>query len=164
MTEIDPSRALEYVGTTVGLVSVAAGDRRNVMTATRLAVVAPKPVLVAVSVAKRRYSHDLISEAGEFVVAIASTEQIQLAGNVGKYSGRDGDKFARYGVDSLPATKVKSPLIAGAACNMECKLVDKLAAGDFTVFVGEVLALHVNEDAMPLLRYRGKYVELGREL
>ncbi|MDH5782564.1 MAG: flavin reductase [Candidatus Bathyarchaeota archaeon] len=28
---------------------------------------------------------------------------------------------------------------------MECKLVQKIATGDHTIFIGEVLAAHVNE-------------------
>jgi len=164
MTEIDPSKVLGSLGTSVVMVSVAVGETRNVMTAVRAAVISPKPVLVAVSVAKRRYSHDLIKEAGEFVLAVASSEQRELAHSVGRVSGRDGDKFSRCSVTTLPAVQVKSPLIAGALSNMECRLVETVEAGDFTVFIGEVVVLHVDENAKPLLRFRGKYHELGREL
>ncbi|MCL5958451.1 MAG: flavin reductase, partial [Chloroflexi bacterium] len=81
--EVDPGKALDFLGTTVAVISVAEGDRRNVMSATRVTCVAPKPSLVAVSVAKRRYTHDLIQDAGEFVVNIASSKQADLAAKAG---------------------------------------------------------------------------------
>ena len=52
---------------------------------------------------------------------------------------------------SLPATQVKPPLVAGARACFECRVVDTCRTGDHTIFVGEVLASHMDEAAGPRL-------------
>ncbi|MBI4322480.1 MAG: flavin reductase family protein [Chloroflexi bacterium] len=164
MVESDPTKALDQLGTPVAMISVAAGERRNVMSATRVTCVSSKPPLMAVSIAASRHTYDLIKEAGEFVVNIASVGQAELANKVGKVSGRDGDKFGNYGIETRAASKVKSPLIAGSATCMECKLIGSSVNGDRTLLIGEVVAMHVDEEARPLQRYQEVFYELGRAL
>jgi len=46
-----------------------------------------------VSVAKHILSHDLIERAGEFVLNVASRNQVKWAAKLGSTHGRDIDKF-----------------------------------------------------------------------
>ena len=164
MIQGDPSKASERMGSSVYLIGVALGARRNVMAATRVMFVSANPPLLVAAIHPNRYSHDMIKEAGEFVVSVVSPAQVELAAKVGSTSGRDGDKFANLGIETVPATKISAPLLVGAAANMECKVVDALAMGDRTLFVGEIVALHVDEDTRPVQRLQGKYYELGAEV
>ena len=45
----------------------------------------------------------------------------------------------------MPAKKVQAAIIKECVAHLECKLVQKITTGDHTIFIGEVLAAHVNE-------------------
>jgi flavin reductase (DIM6/NTAB) family NADH-FMN oxidoreductase RutF len=106
-----------------------------------------EPLLFAVSIGHTRYSHQLLSECKEFVLAFPNEDQANEMWYCGSHSGRKVEKFAKSGFEPLPATKVKPPLIRGACANLECKLISTLETGDHTIFVGEVVAAHVEPDA-----------------
>ena len=59
----------------------------------------------------------------------------------GTRSGRSMDKFAECGLTALPATVVKAPLVGECLANLECKVANRMTAGDHTIFVGEIVAL-----------------------
>jgi len=105
------------------------------------------PPMVAISVKPSRYSHDLIARSGEFVLAIPTMEMVEELHYCGRNSGRDVDKFEETGLTPLPAEKVRPPLIEECAANLECRMVSQLTTGDHTIFVGEVVAAHVDEAA-----------------
>jgi len=162
--EIDPGKALDYLPTGIALVSVAANGKSNVMTATRAICVSSKPPLMAVSIAADRFTYGAIKAAGEFVINVAAADQSELASKAGKVSGRDVDKFAELAIPTRPADKVESPLIDGCASSMECKLVNAIELGDRTLFVGEVVALHVDDQKTAVGRLQGKYRDLGSQI
>jgi flavin reductase (DIM6/NTAB) family NADH-FMN oxidoreductase RutF len=103
------------------------------------------PALVAVSVAPARYSHGLIEETGEFVVNLPTIDIIKQTLSCGRTSGKNTDKFAKTGLTSLPARKVRSPIVKECVAHIECKLHSQLKTGDHTIFVGEVVAAYANK-------------------
>lgn len=104
------------------------------------------PPMVAISVKPSRYSHDLIKAGGEFVLSIPTEEVLEELHYCGRNSGRDVNKFDETGLTPVNGEKVKAPLIGECAANLECKLVSEHTTGDHTIFVGEVVAAHVDED------------------
>ena len=104
-----------------------------------------QPPMVAISVAPSRYSHKLIEETGEFVLAIPTKEIVEMVHKCGRSSGRDIDKFKAFNLTPIPAKKVRPPLIKECVANLECKVVAKVTTGDHTLFIGEVVVAHVDE-------------------
>jgi flavin reductase (DIM6/NTAB) family NADH-FMN oxidoreductase RutF len=111
------------------------------------------PPMVAISVKPSRYSHDLIEKQGEFVLAIPTMGIVEEVHYCGRRSGRNVEKFKETGLTPLPAEKVRAPLIKECPANLECKVVSKLTTGDHTIFVGEVVAAHVDEAAYDEARH-----------
>ncbi len=103
------------------------------------------PPLVAISVSPRHYSHRLIKETKEFVVNVPIIKIARETLFCGRISGREHDKFKEAPLTALPAKKVQAPIIKECVAHLECKLVRKITTGDHTIFIGEVLAAHVNE-------------------
>jgi flavin reductase (DIM6/NTAB) family NADH-FMN oxidoreductase RutF len=103
-----------------------------------------KPVIVGIAIDPARYSHELISRQGEFVVNLPPGDLWPRVLECGSVSGREVDKFAAYGLTALPATHVKPPLIAECVLNIECRVRDIQSIGDHDLFQGEVLAVHAN--------------------
>ena len=106
------------------------------------------PVIVGIAIAPPRYSHELISRTGEFVVNLPTGDLLQKVLKCGGTSGRKTDKFAEIGLTPLPATHVKPPLIAECPVNIECKLLSVTTFGDHDLFAGEALIHHVSPEIL----------------
>lgn len=109
------------------------------------------PPMMAISVAPSRFTHDLIANSGEFVLAWPGEELAHATLLCGTKSGRDIDKIKEAGLTALKGEHVKAPLIKECIGNLECKLVGQLTTGDHTVFAGEILAVWVNDAPSRLL-------------
>ena len=129
--------------------TVDAKGRPNTMPAGWSMVASGAPPLLAVSVGHTRYTHELIRLAGEFVIAFPSSGLEDAVMFCGSRSGRDLNKFGEYELEALPAARVKVPLLGGCVANFECRLTAEMEAGDHTIFLGEVLASHVDDEAGP---------------
>ncbi len=126
--------------------------------------VSENPPLLTVSVAKHIVSHDLIEEAGEFVLNIASTNQVKLAKQLGFTHGEQVDKFKRFNIPKAKASKAKSPLIRGSFANIECRVITSLSAANYIVYLAEVAACKVDEKQIPVAWFRNKYFALNEEI
>ena len=125
----------------VTLVSSAADGRQNVMAASWSMTLDFDPPKVAVVIDKATLTRELIEASGEFVLNIptrAIADQVLAAGSA---SGREGDKFARFGIAAEKALHVKAPLIAGCVGWLECKVIpEPRNQQTYDLFLAEVLA------------------------
>jgi flavin reductase (DIM6/NTAB) family NADH-FMN oxidoreductase RutF len=154
-TSLDVERASNWVPAPVILVAAAAGDRRNVMIAVRLMRWDDPPLAsILVGVARHSVTGELLRESGEFTVGILSEDQqpvLAAAREMVKASSRDVDKFAGYGLRTLPASRVQAPLIDGCALNVECTLRHYLDVDEhYAAVIGNVVAIHARRDMRPL--------------
>lgn len=146
----------------VTFLSVGTKKKQDAMTASAM-FVSEKPPLLVVSVAKHIVSHDLIEEAGEFVLNIASTNQVKLAKQLGFTHGREINKFKKFRVPKGKARKVRAPLIKGSFANIECKVITSLSAANYIIYVAEVVGHKVDQKMTPVAWYRNKYFALNQE-
>ena len=100
------------------------------------------PKMIVISIGRERYSHECIEYCKEFVLCFPSKEQKNGAWLCGEKSGRDIDKFKVTDFIAIPSKIVKPPIIDGSTVAYECKVVDKLEAGDHTIYVGKIVAIH----------------------
>ncbi len=102
------------------------------------------PPIVGIAIAPERYSHELITQTRQFVVNLPTSALLDKVLQCGSCSGRDVDKFAKFGLTPLPAAKVKPPLIAECPVNVECQLLEVEQIGDHDLFKGLVVAEHID--------------------
>ncbi len=134
---------------TVLVTSCLEGYAPNIITIAWTGILNSEPPVVYVSVRPGdRHSHKLIKESGEYVINIPSVEQVKAVDYCGTVSGKDVDKFKETGLTPVPASKVKAPLIAECPVNVECKVRQVVSLGSHDVFIGDVLAVHYNEDIL----------------
>lgn len=129
----------------VTLVSSAAGGRRNIMAAAWTMPLDFDPPKVAVVVDKSTFTRELIEASGSFVLNVPCRAQAETVLAVGSCSGRDpacgGDKFARFGLATLPAAQVAAPLLAGCVGWLECRVIPEAHNEQrYDLFLGEVVA------------------------
>ena len=162
----------------VVLLSVAGEDRPNIITLSWVANVCSNPPTVVAGIRPERHSYNLVKEAGEFVLNIPSTEQIEGTEFAGTKSGRDFDKFTEGGFTPIPATKVNAPMIKECPINIECKTTQIIPLGAHDLFIAEVVAVHVDESTLnengrfdasktslfTYLPLNGQYWTLGKQI
>ena len=129
----------------------------NVMPVGWSMIASGSPLLYAVAINTRHHTTRLIRETREFVVAAPSASMGPATLYCGTHSGRNGDKIGPSGLELVPATSVGVPLLGGALYNLECVLHTEVRTGDHTVFVGEVVAAHLDEEAGPRLMNFGDH-------
>lgn len=120
--------------------------KKNVITLAWAGTVCSEPPMIAIGVRPSRYSYSLIKETGEFVVNIATKSEVAAVDLCGVLSGRDSDKFLRASLTPERAQKVKAPLIKECPVNIECVVRHSYMAGSHEVFIGEVVAVHVDSE------------------
>src|SRR5208283_1588240 len=96
----------------------------NVMTMSWHMMVEFEPPLVACIVSEANFSFAALRSTGEAVIAIPARGLADKVVEVGNCSGRDNDKFQRFGLTPLPARQIGSPMIKECFCNLECRVRD----------------------------------------
>lgn len=152
------------------------GARPNLITIAWVGSVCSDPPMLSIAVRPERYSHAIIRATGEFVVNVPSADQAKVTDWCGVVSGRDMDKFAGAGLTPAPGRKVACPIVMECPLNIECRIRKSLELGSHTLFLAEVLAVHVSAqlvDARGRLNLQkaglmafahGHYFALGRHL
>lgn len=103
------------------------------------------PPQVGIALRPRRYSHKLIANTGEFVVNIPEENLVEAVDKTGFCSGSDLDKFQAFKLTPVPASKVRPPLISECSVSLECVVRHGLNLGSHTFFIGEIVAVQVDE-------------------
>jgi flavin reductase (DIM6/NTAB) family NADH-FMN oxidoreductase RutF len=156
----------------VVLVTSSYQGKDNIITLAWVSTACFDPPMTACAIRDTRYSHELITNSEEFVINIPSENIVRETDFCGQVSGRDVDKFSECNFTKLPASQVKAPLIKECPINIECALREIIHLGTHDLFIGEVLAVNVDEEilekriisykkAAPIAYVRGDYWTLG---
>jgi flavin reductase (DIM6/NTAB) family NADH-FMN oxidoreductase RutF len=123
------------------LVSSQHAGRRNVMAAAWSMPVEFTPPRVAVVIDKSTFTRELVLASGCFALNIPCRALADLTYSVGSTSGRDEDKFARYGIASFAGSVLDVPLIDGCVAWLECRHIPEPHSEQaYDTFFGEVIA------------------------
>ena len=119
--------------------------KTNIITLAWCMPTSRRPPMLAISVAPKRLSHEMIVKTKEFVVNVPTMDIVKETLFCGRRTGRKLDKFKESGLTPLKAKIVKSPIVKECVAHLECKLSQYVTTGDHTIFVGEILAAYANE-------------------
>ena len=124
------------------LVTSAAGVRRNVMAAAWSMPVEFTPPRIAVVIDKKTFTRELVAASGAFGLCIPGAALRDVTFTVGSTSGRDVDKFARFGIASQAGPELGMPVIEeGCSAWLECRLIPEPHAEEaYDTCFGEVLS------------------------
>jgi flavin reductase (DIM6/NTAB) family NADH-FMN oxidoreductase RutF len=161
----------------VPAVLVSCGRQQpNIITLAWVGTLCSDPPALGIGVRPSRFSHGLIAETREFVVNVPRADQVGIVDYCGQVSGRDVDKWAACQLSPVPASEIQTPLIAECPVALECRVTQQLHLGAHDLFVGEVLAVQIDQDilddrgrldyvkAQPLAYVGGYYWGLGELL
>lgn len=139
-------------GVTVGTTCV--GEEVRGITASAVMSVSLDPPLVLLSIQSGSRMHALTERSANFALSVLAAGQREVAEYFADSSQpHDGVAFTRFA--SHPGA-TGAPLLDGALAHIDCLIVDRLPAGDHTLFIGRVVKLESLPDAAPLLYFRGR--------
>lgn len=115
------------------------GDEVNAMVANWVMQVSFTPRLMAMGLAKKAFSHQLIAAGQVFAINIFNKADKEMMTPYTKARAKKPDKMenAQY----TPGTQTGCPILEGAAAYLECRVVQMVdVGGDHTVLIGEVVS------------------------
>jgi flavin reductase (DIM6/NTAB) family NADH-FMN oxidoreductase RutF len=112
-----------------------------------------EPPLVLVSIDKKAHSHERMMVVEHYGVSILSEGQQALSNH---FAGRDPNV--------TPAFEMLDgfPVLEGALAQLLCKTVQKVDAGDHTLFIGQIEHLKWQENGKPLVYFHGGYQKVEK--
>ena len=120
----------------VVLITTCDGGRNNIMTISWTMVLDFTPRF-AITTGPWNHSYTALEQHRECVIAIPTVDLLDTVVGIGTCSGADTDKFGRFGLTALPATHLRSPLIAECLANIECTVVDIVRPHSIVVLDGK---------------------------
>lgn len=107
----------------VVLVTTFDGRQSNIMTISWTMVVDFTPVF-ALTTGPWNHSFAALRKTGECVIAIPTVDLLDKVVGIGTCSGADTDKFEKFKLTPIKASKVKAPLIQECLAHIECRVID----------------------------------------
>ncbi len=130
----------------VVLVTAAHNGKANITTCAWSMPLSKSPALIAVALAQKHFTSELINLSSQFVVNIPEWKLLEKVMLCGSVSGRNVDKFKE---SKLTAGKSRSlseaPLVDECIASIECSLANVSKAGDHYLFTGEIIYAQVEE-------------------
>jgi flavin reductase (DIM6/NTAB) family NADH-FMN oxidoreductase RutF len=123
----------------VVLLTTARKGRANVMAMSWHMMMEFEPPLVACLVSGNNHSFAALRATKECVIAVPAAGLASKVVAVGNCSGRDVDKFEKFGLTPVAAERVTPPLVAECFANLECKVVDTSLVNRYNLFILEVV-------------------------
>lgn len=123
----------------VVMVTTARGGRANVMTMSWHMMIDFEPPILACVISNRDYTFEILKKTKECVINIPTVELAKQVVACGNTSGRNVDKFKKFGLTPSAAAYVRAPLIDECYANLECKVIDTKLVTQYNLFIVEVV-------------------------
>jgi flavin reductase (DIM6/NTAB) family NADH-FMN oxidoreductase RutF len=138
----------------------------GILTASWMTPTSHFPLLISVSIGNGeetpgnesfRASYTLIQETNEFGLNLPSRNLLESIAKIGTLHSHKVDKYAETGLTPMKPKKISALLVEECFVNMECRVIDQYVTGDHTVFVGEPVFVHMDEDVFRDGKFAEKY-------
>jgi flavin reductase (DIM6/NTAB) family NADH-FMN oxidoreductase RutF/rubredoxin len=131
------------------IVSSKKEDQINGQIANTVFQITAEPATIAVSINKKNFTHDFITQSKVFAVSVLEQEvDMKFIGRFGFKSGRDENKFEginyKIGVTGSPI------IMENTIAYLEAEVIQAIDVGTHTLFVGKVVEAENIKKAKPL--------------
>jgi flavin reductase (DIM6/NTAB) family NADH-FMN oxidoreductase RutF len=120
----------------------------NIMTAAWGGICNSRPPSIYVSLREATYSHGNIMDRRAYTVSIPGDKYLKESDYIGIASGRDTNKFEDTRLSPVRSKVVDAPYIDEFPLVLECKVVHVENLGLHTMFVGEIVGIKADDDAL----------------
>ena len=123
------------------------GGKDNAMAAAWHTPLSFSPPLYGVVISAKRFTYQLIIDSKEFGINFLPSTEAELVASVGGSKGGEVDKFQAFNIVKDSSVKTAVPILKTAYAAYECQLVDDRDYGDHRFLVGEIVAVHLLQEA-----------------
>ena len=152
----------------VVLLTTVDAKRSNIMTMSWHMMIDFEPPLVGCVVSNRDYTFEILRKTKECVINIPTVELAKQVTGCGNTSGRNIDKFRKFGLTQSAASQVKAPLIDECFASLECIVVDTEMVKKYNVFILKIVKAWIDPSKKhPRTihhRGRGNFMVAGRTI
>ena len=128
--------------------SYDSNKKPNFMTAAWGGICCSTPPCIYVSLREATYSYGNLMERKAYTVSVPGEEYWRETDYIGIVSGRETDKVGDSHLTPVKSGLVDAPYIDEFPLVLECRIVQTLKLGLHTQFIGEVLNVKCDEDAL----------------
>lgn len=141
--------ALRKLGYGVYVVTSGKEDKCNGQIANTVFQITSEPAIIAVSINKDNYTHDLLKKTGVFAVSVLSKNApLKFIGSFGFRCGRDVNKFD--GVNFKIGKTGTRIVLDNVIAYIEAEVVQEVDAGTHTLFIGKAVNAEIVNDEDPM--------------
>ena len=131
----------------ITIVGAHVDDKPNFLTVAHVGIMNhAEPHYISVSLGRIHYTNQGIHANGQFSVNLPSVDLVAETDYVGMVSGKTTDKSKIF--DVFYGELKAAPLIRSCPISMECRVHSVVDFPTHEVFVGEIVATHVDENAL----------------
>jgi len=128
------------------LVGAMVNGKPNFMTASWVGIACSNPPAISVAIRPERYTYKGVIEHNTFSINVPGSNLAKATDYCGIYSGRDNDKTSLFNI--FYGKVDTAPLIEECPLNLECKVIHTVEIGTHTLFIGEIMETHANENCL----------------
>ncbi len=149
--------ALGHFASGVTVMTSCLGEQLHGMTVSAFCSVSLEPPLVLVCVERNTRMYQLVSQSQVFAVNMLEARDEAVSRFFADNERLKGPEFAAF---SHRRGVTGSPILQQATAYLEGRVRATCEGGDHVIFLGEVIALEVLSESLPLIFYRGGYSTL----
>jgi flavin reductase (DIM6/NTAB) family NADH-FMN oxidoreductase RutF len=145
----------------VNIITCRHDGRLYGMTATAVCSATAEPPTVLACINRSTTTHEAVSRAEIFCVSVLRPEDRELSA---LFSGSHGSGLrgeARFRQEQWQTLSTGAPVLKNALVAFDCRVVNRMAHGTHTVFLGEVQQLLIGRKGKALLYADGQYAKLA---
>ena len=155
----DLAQALASLTTGIYILTVRDGETRHGMSSSWVTQVSGDPPLLMAAVDRRHLSHGMIERSGWFALNVVGQDGRHLEDYFYSAASRRAENL-----DAVAWEESSNglPLLRDAMVSLECRVCDRHAAGDHTMFVAAVEAVVWRGEQQPVTSLDLPYVYVGQ--
>lgn len=127
------------------MVSCGNEERANILTVAWTGILNTIPPKTYISVRKKRFSHPVIRDSGEFVLNLTPASLVRAADYCGTFTGAKVDKFEKCHLTRTFVEEVAAPMIAECPLSLCCRVSDVVELGSHDMFMADIVAVYADE-------------------
>jgi flavin reductase (DIM6/NTAB) family NADH-FMN oxidoreductase RutF len=161
VTEQQLRESMRYWASGVSIVSSVFEDNSHGMTVSSFTSLSLEPPLVMVALANSTRTYEMVQHSGVFGITLLAQGQQHISNRFAGQHTENKNRF--YGLETF-TLQTGSPLLTGGIAFLDCKVAAAHPVGANTLFIGEVVASQVSEQAemlQPLLYFNRGYRKFG---
>jgi flavin reductase (DIM6/NTAB) family NADH-FMN oxidoreductase RutF len=155
MKSDDPDRqlagALGRVPSGIFVVTVARDGVATGMLASWVQQCSFKPPRITLAVQPKRAIIDLLGAGAAFTLNVLESSQTDIVAHFGKGFALHEDAFQGLSIERRDG---EAPVLTEALAFLDCRVVERVAAGDHDVFIADIRAGRVLDEGQPMVHIR----------